>query len=142
MDLLIILRDALGSSVMGGLLTAIDAKKAGLDVAVLATQEALAALASGTFAWPRELAPQRVRFAMCDRAAKLGVPVAGSGQGKQLDVRGTVRLARENAVAIHACPIWSALLGLDGALPEGLVALERSALPAFLTSAKQVIGAL
>ncbi len=142
MDLLLISRDALGSSVLGTLLTAVDAKKAGLDVAVLATQEALAAFARGTFEWPRELAPQSVRFPMCDRAAKLGVPVLGSGQGRQLDARGAVRLACEAGVTLLACPIWSALLGLDGALPEGFQPVERAALPALLTGAKQVIGTL
>ncbi|MFN7956271.1 MAG: hypothetical protein U0610_31480 [bacterium] len=141
MDLLIILRDALASSVMGGMLAAIDAKQSGLSVGVLVTQEALAGLAGGTLAWPRELAPQGVRFPMCDRAAQLGVPVAGSGQGRRLDARATVRQASEAGVALYACPLWSALLGL-AAPPDGFTAIDRADLPKLLTNAKRVIGTL
>ncbi len=139
MDLLIILRDALASSVMGGMLAAIDAKQAGLSVGVLVTQELLAGIAGGTLSWPRELAPQMVRFPMCDRAAKLGVPVAGSGQGRRLDARATVRQAADAGVVLYACPLWSALLGLT-APPEGFTPLDRTDLPKLLTDAKRVIG--
>ena len=78
---------------------------------------------------------------MCDRAAKLGVPVAGSGQGRRLDARATVRQAADAGVVLYACPLWSALLGLT-APPDGFTAIERADLPKLLMDAKRLIGTL
>ncbi len=52
MDLLLIVRDALASSVASNLLTAIQAKEAGGEVGVLFTQEALAAAVLAAAARP------------------------------------------------------------------------------------------
>lgn len=142
MDLLLILRDALASSLIGSVLAAVDAKRSGREVGVLVTQEALAALARGTFGWPRELAGPELRLAMADRAEALGLALTTKGDGRQIDARAVVALARKTGVPLYACPIWSALLGLEGALPDGLQALERAALPALLVSAKRVVGSL
>ena len=74
MDLLVILRDALASSLIGGLLLALNAREAGREVGVLFTEEALAALARGSFEWPRELSGQEMRLRLADGGAALGVP--------------------------------------------------------------------
>ena len=140
MDLLLILRDALASSLVGGLLTAINAKKAGREVAVLITQEALAAVARGTFGWPRELAGAEMRLGMAERGAAAGLPVLGRGEGRQLDAKGLISQAREAGVILYACPIWSSLLGLEGKLPDGLQTLEPAAVTGLIQEAKQVVG--
>lgn len=142
MDLLLILRDALASSFVGSLLTAIRARQDGSEVAVLVTQEALAALARGSLAWPRELSGQENRWTLADRGAELGVPVSARGEGRQLDARRLTLQARDAGVVLYACPIWVSLLDLDGELPEGLSGLEPAALIDLLRDAKAVIGTL
>ena len=142
MDLLLILRDALASSVVGGLLLAMEARKTGRRVGVLVTQEALAALARGSFGWPRELAGQQMRLAMADRAAEADVPLSGRGEGRQIDAKALVARAHEAGVVLYACPIWSSLLGLEGKLPDGLVSLDAAALCGLIQDAKRVVGTL
>ena len=91
MDLLLIVRDALASSLIGGLLVAIEAREAGREVGVLVTQEALAALARGSFGWPRELSGQHMRLRMADRGAAADLPLLGRGEGRQLLHEGLLR---------------------------------------------------
>jgi len=141
MDLLLIVRDALASSVASNLLTAIEAKAAGRQVGVLFTQEALAAAAHGTFAWPRELSGQEMRLGIADRGAAAGLPLLGRGEGRQLDVKGLMTRARDAGVILYACPLWSALLGLSDRLPQGLQGLEHDAALRLIQEAKQVVGA-
>ena len=90
--------------------------------------EALAALARGSFGWPRELAGQEMRLALADRAAEAGVPLTARGEGRQIDTKGLVAQAREAGVVLYACHIWSSLLGLQGKLPDGLESLDEAAL--------------
>ncbi len=142
MDLLLILRDALASSLVGGLLTAVEAKTAGQEVAVVLTQEALAALARGSFQWPRELSGQEMRLLLADRGAAAGLPLLGKGEGRQLDVKALVARTAAAGVPLYACPVWSALLALDAQLPDGLQALDKQAFLNIVGSAKTIIGTL
>ncbi|MBI4515762.1 MAG: hypothetical protein HY699_08100 [Deltaproteobacteria bacterium] len=143
MDLLLIQRDALASSLVGSLVLAINAKAAGQEVGVLFTQAALAALARGSFDWPRELSGQELRLLLADHAARVGAPVCGGrGDGRQLDAKALVARARDAGVVLYACPIWSALLGLDGGLPQGLQPLDAAGLLELIHAAKTVIGSL
>jgi peroxiredoxin family protein len=142
MDLLVILRDALGSSLAGGLLTAIQARKAGSEVGVLVTQEALAALARGSFGWPRELSGQANRLGLADRGAAAGIPLLGRGEGRQLDPRGLVQQAREAGVVLYACPIWASLLSLEDELPQGLAPVVDGDVARLILGASRVVGAL
>lgn len=142
MDLLLILRDALASSLVGGLLTAVEAKTAGQEVAVVLTQEALAALARGSFQWPRELSGQEMRLLLADRGGAAGLPLLGKGEGRQLDVKALVARATAAGVPLYACPVWSALLGLDDQLPDGLRALDKQAFLNVVRSTKTIIGTL
>jgi hypothetical protein len=142
MDLLLILRDALASSVVGGLLLAMETRKTGREVGVLITQEALAALAGGSFGWPRELSGQEMRLGLADHAAAAGLPPSGRGQGRQIDVKGLFARAREVGVVLYACPIWSALLGLEEKLPDGLERLDAAALCSLIRDSGRVVGSL
>lgn len=139
MDALVILRDALASSVVGGLLFAIEARKAGQTVGVLFTQEALAALARGCLTWPRELTGQEARLALADRGAALGVPLTARGEARQLDAKGLAAKAAEAGVPLYACPIWTGLLGLDRP-PTGLQSLDTAGVLALIRDARHVIG--
>jgi peroxiredoxin family protein len=142
MDLLLILRDALASSLVGGLLVATAARKSGREVAVLFTQEALAGLARGSFEWPRELSGQEMRLRMADAAKSGGLPVRGRGEGRQIDARALVSGAAEAGVVLYACPIWSSLLGLEGELPEGLRKVDPDGVADLIRDARQVVGTL
>lgn len=142
MDLLLILRDALASSLVGSLLTAVNARKAGQEVGVVFTQEALAAMALGSFEWPRELSGQEMRLIMADRGADAGLPLLGRGEGRQLDAKGLISQAQEAGVTLYACPIWSSLLGLEDRLPHGMEALDTAAVLGLIQDAKRVIGTL
>lgn len=142
MDVLLIVRDALASAVVGTLLTARDAHDAGRRVGVLLTGEALAAFARGTFAWPRELAGQAMRLTLADRGGKdLGLPLTAKGEARQLDAKALVAATAATGIPIYACPIWSALLGLD-ATPPGCTALDRAGLTRLLGESGKVVGAL
>jgi predicted peroxiredoxin len=142
MDLLLILRDALASSLVGSLLTALNAREAGKKVGVLITQEALAAVAVGSFEWPRELSGQELRLTMADRGAARGVPLLGRGEGRQLDAKGLISKAQEAGVELYACPIWTSLLDLEGKIPDGIQRLETAGLSGLIQDARQVVGTL
>ncbi len=142
MDLLLILRDGLASSVTGGLLVALSAREAGRRVGVLFTQEALAAAVRGSFAWPRELSGQEMRLTMADRGAASGLPLLGRGEGRQLDVKGLISKAQEAGVVLYACPIWCSLLGVEDKLPAGFEAVDTAGLLELVEDAKKVVGTL
>ncbi len=142
MDMVLIVRDALASALVGTLLIARDAQTGGARVAVLVTGEALAALANGTFAWPRELAGQTMRLGLADRgSAALGLPLLAKGEGRQLDPKALLAATVAAGVTVFACPIWSTLLGLD-APPSGLTSLDRPGLTRLLAEAGKVVGTL
>lgn len=142
MDLVFIVRDALASALLGTLLVARDAHAAGKSIAVLVTGEALAAVAGGTFGWPRELAGQTMRLGLADRGGNaLGLPLVAKGEGRQLDAKALLATTIADGVAVFACPLWSALLGLDGP-PPGLSALDRPGLTRLLAEAGKVVGSL
>ena len=141
MDLMLIVRDALASALVGTLLTARDARAAGRDARVLVTGEALAAVAGGTFAWPRELAGQAMRLALADRGKALGLPLTAKGEARQLDAKALLAETAAGGVPVYACPVWSALLGLASP-PAGLTAIERPDLARLIGEARTVVGAL
>ncbi len=142
MDLLLIVRDALGSSLVSTLLAAREARKAGQEVAVVVTEEALAAVARGSFQWPRELSGQEMRLLIADRGAKTGLPLLGKGEGRQLDVKALIPHAAEAGVRLYACPIWTALLGLEGKLPDSLRPLDAQGFLDLVRTSAKIIGTL
>ncbi len=142
MDLLFILRDATGSSAISTLTAARDAGEAGHEVAVLVTQGALSALASGSFEWPRALSGPPMRMALAVAGKGLKLPVAGRGAAKTLDPKALVREVSRAGVPLLACPTWAALLGIEDALPEGLEAVSAEGVTKLLADAGQVVGSL
>jgi hypothetical protein len=142
MDLLLILRDALASSLAGTLLVAIEGVKTGRTVGVLFTEEALAALLNGTFSWPRELSGQEIRWTMADQGASHGLPVSARGQGRQLDVKGLIHQAHEAGVLLYACLLWDSLVSRDSNLPDHIQGVDTSSVVKLLSEAKTVVGSL
>ena len=141
MDVLLVVRDALASALIGSTLTARAARDAGRDVAMLVTGEALAALAGGSFGWPRELAGQAKRLALADRGKALGLPLTAKGEARALDPRALLAESLSAGVVAYACPIWSELLGIT-APPAGLTALDRAGLTRLLAETGKVVGSL
>jgi predicted peroxiredoxin len=145
MDMLFICRDALASSLISNLLLAIEAKRAGVDVGVVFTQEALQAVAGGNFNWPSELTGQETRYKVTDNAAAMGLnlpTMGGRGEGRQIDVPKIIPMAKEAGVPMFACPLWEGLLGLKGKLPEGVKEMDVAAILSALREAKTIIGSL
>lgn len=141
-DVLLILRDAIASSVVGTVQAAMEARRAGKEAAVLITQEALAAVVRGSFAWPRDLSGQEMRLGIASRAATLGLPIMGRGEGRQIDARAMIPLALEAGVRLFACPLWTELLGLEKDLPPGVELLEATQAQELIANARTVIGTL
>ena len=140
MDILLICRDALASSLLGNLLMAVEAHKAGKKIAVMFTEEALAALSTGAFLWPQALQAQPIRLAMANNASDLDIPIMLRGEGRQVNALGMVEKARQAGVPMYACPTWSQLLDVKGKLPEGIDEMDLPTALKTLGEAKQVIG--
>jgi peroxiredoxin family protein len=140
MDLVFICRDALASSLLGNLVLAMEAQKAGSKVAVLFTQEALNALDGGAFLWPQGLQGQRTRLTMATNAPAMDIPVMMRGEGRQVNALDMVEKARQAGVPMYACPVWSQLLDLKGRLPTGVAEMDLPTALKTLGEAKRVIG--
>ncbi len=142
MDCLFIVRDALASALVGALVVAREAHRAGRAVGIVITGEALAAVAGGTFGWPRELAGQSMRLGLADRGGQeLGLPLLAKGEARQLDPKGLLAVTIADGVPVYACPVWSTLLGL-ATPPAGLTAIDRPGLVRLLAEAGKVVGSL
>ena len=144
MDLLLIVRDALASALIGTLLAARDAHAAGRTVAVLVTGEALAAAARRHLRAGRASSPaNRMRLGLADRGSKeLGVPLLAKGEGRQLDPKALL-VATAAADGLTRLRV-SHLVGAPR--PRGAArrarALDRPGLARLLAEAGKVVGSL
>ncbi|HXG42398.1 MAG TPA: hypothetical protein VNL95_06725 [Dehalococcoidia bacterium] len=142
MDLLILLRDAQTSSLLDAFFLARQGKRRGQEVAIVLTQEALVAVASGTYGWPRELSGQHMRYAMADAGSQMGLPVKGRGEGRQLDWRALLDRAAEEGIPIYGNLHWLELTGLRERLPASVRPIGGDELMDLLESSKRIIGTL
>ncbi len=144
MDILLICRDSLANSLISNLVTAMEARKAGGDVEVLFTSEALVTVCGeAVYYWPPQLKDQFMRYTMADNAQAVGLPTrGGKGDARQIDIRGVIAMAVEAGVPMFACPPWVGLLGLKGKLPKGMAEIDMPAMIGKIKEAKQVIGVL
>ena len=143
MDLLLIARDGLANSVASIMLTALEAKKAGVDVGVLFTQEALRCVAGeGVLRWSPGLTGQELRLRIADVAIAANLPISGGkGEGRELEPLALLESAKKAGVAVYACPLWTRLLKLER-LPDGIKVMEQAQLVKALVDTKKVIGTL
>jgi peroxiredoxin family protein len=128
-DLVIICRDGLVNSYISSLVAAMESKKAGTDVAVVFTQEALYALAEKKFRFSESL--EEISKKIEENAKKVGL------SANPLEL---VKAAKDAGVKLLACPAWSDLLEVRDKLPEELEIPELSELLGIIGGAKQVIG--
>lgn len=141
MDILFICRGAWASTLITSLTLAMEARKDSSDVAILFTEEALAALSDGYFRWPQALTGQEMRWKMADNASKAGLPTyGGRGQARRIDVWASITKAKESGIRMFASPLWVTLLGLSGNLPEGLDELSKADESKMLKEATVIIG--
>jgi hypothetical protein len=116
MDVLIIAKDGSLNSILTNVLLAMDAKKAGVDVGVLFSQEALAALMDRKFyEMPEGLKKHSKEIAENASAAGLALPK------EPADVVG---LAATAGIPMFACPAWGPLLGVAGKIPSQITPLD------------------
>jgi predicted peroxiredoxin len=143
MDLMLICRDGLANSFASNLLSAIDAKKAGMDVGIIFTQEALRCVAGeAPLRWSPALSGQEMRLRIADTALAQGLPIlGGKGEGRELDAIALIAQAKEAGVSLFGCPLWAEFLGYDQ-LPEGITILEHEDALKQLGEAKKIIGTL
>ena len=140
MDVLFLCSRGTVDAILSNVYLAREAKKAGKDVGIAFAGEAVMALAGEAMLWPRGLQDVAIRWAMADNGKELGLPLTGRGDGRQLDRRGLLGLAKEAKVALYACPPWVALLGVQSRLPEGVAAVSEAEMVTMLTEAKRVVG--
>ena len=124
MDLVFICKDGDFGSLLTNFIDAITAKRSGMDVGIIVTQEALAAIATGEMR-PR---PTLDDYTNQDVFRNLGLP---------LDRDGLLTAARDAGVPIIACGGWTAALGLEEKLPDGVNVGE---IVSTILEAKKVIG--
>lgn len=138
--MLFICRDALEDSVIGNVGLAMEAQKAGSDVAVVFTGEALAALAGQALGWSPLFTDRKARITISRNAAAMGIPVAHARDNRWTDLSRLLDAAREAGVMLLACPLWSRVLALDGKLPPQVMEIDMAAWLRELGEAKTIIG--
>lgn len=142
MDTILICRDALENSVIGNVAIAIEEKKAGHDVGILFTQEALAALAGESFNWSPLFKGRDARIKISLNASAMGLEVASVQDKRWTDLLRLLKAAKEAGISLLACPIWSQILGVDGQLPAEITAIDKATLLKELSESKTIIGGL
>ena len=140
MDTILICRDALENSVVGNVALAMEAKKAGQDVGILFTEEALAALAGESFGWSPLFQNRDARIKISRNATAMGVEIADVKDNRWTDISRLLSSASGAGIKLMACPIWSQILAVDGKLPPQLTSIDSAALLKELKEAKIIIG--
>ncbi|RLG38379.1 MAG: hypothetical protein DRN91_02835 [Candidatus Alkanophagales archaeon] len=126
-DIVVICRDGMVNSYISSLIAAIETKKAGGDVAVIFTQEALVALAERKF----RLAPllEGYKSKIEENAKKLGLAA---------DPVALVKAAKDAGVRLIACPAWVGLTEIK--VPAELETPDVAEVLRIIGEAKKVIG--
>jgi len=140
MDMILICRDALENSLVGNVAMALEAKKAGQDVGILFTEEALAALAGESFGWSPLFQSRDARIKISRNATAMGVEVADVKDNRWTDLSRLLTSASGAGVRLIACPIWSQILAVDGKLPAQLTSLDSATMLKELEEARIIIG--
>ena len=140
MDMILICRDAVEDSVIGNVAVATEAKKAGQDVGILFTQEALAALAGEAFGWSPLFRNRDARIKISANATVMGLEIADVKEKRSTDLFRLLKSVNEVGIKLMACPIWSRLLNVDGKLPQEIKSMDTSIMLKMLHEAKIVIG--
>ena len=129
MELLLICRDALENSIIGNLLVALEEKKAGADVGILFTQEALASLAGQSLDWSPLFRDRDTRAKIAKNAKSMGIPLAHAKDARQTDTYQLLKAAKEAGVNLMAFPAWAGLFGIQEQITWGVTPTYSGAHP-------------
>jgi len=138
--MILICRDAVENSVVANVAMALEAKKAGQDVGILFTEEALAALAGQSFGWSPLFQNRDARIKISRNATAMGVEIANEKDNRWTDISRLLTSASKAGIKLIACPIWSKILAVDGNLPPQITAISSADLLKELKKAKIIIG--
>lgn len=140
MDTLFICRDALANSLISNLVLAMEARKAGADVGVMFTEEALAALGGQTWAWAQLMSDRDTKMAIARSAKKMNIPMVSAKDARQIDTKILLESADKNGVRLMACPLWNSLLSLEEKLPSFIEIMDFDVALKTFSESKTVIG--
>ncbi|MDY6908002.1 MAG: hypothetical protein SV910_07225 [Chloroflexota bacterium] len=140
MDIILICRQAEEDSVIGNVALALEARRAGADVGIIFTEEALAALAGESFNWSPLFRNRDARIKISRNSTAMGVEVSDFKDNRWTDLHRLLAQASGAGVRLIACPIWSKILAVDGRLPAIITSMESAAMLTELKEAKTVIG--
>ncbi|HWO93821.1 MAG TPA: hypothetical protein VNL92_03575 [Dehalococcoidia bacterium] len=140
MTIVLLWKDGTEDSLLGNLALAIESKKAGEDVTVIVTEEALAAMAGKGYTWSQALKDRPSRMTILKAAKELGLPYHRDFDPRWTEPAKLVDAAHQAGIRLVADPIWVKLLGLDGNLPEAVERIETSDMLKTLREASVVVG--
>ena len=140
MEMLLICRDAREDVLLSTVVMAMEAKKAGAEVGILFTGEAIAALSGRSFNWSPLLQDRDTRMGVSRTAKEMGYPLASPRDARWTKPLQLLPAAGEAGVRLMACPLWTKLLNVDEKLPKELERLDMAAVIRELRQAHKVIG--
>ena len=140
MDIMLICRDALENSVISNIAMAMEAKKNGSNAGVVFTQEALVALAGGSFRWSPLMENRDTKIKVSKNATAMGIQIASEKDKRWTDIYRLLRSAKEAGISLMACPLWSQLLQVEGKLPPEISTVDSQTLFKEMNQAKTIIG--
>lgn len=136
----LVCRDARADSLIGNITIGLQLKDQGTDVAVVFTGESLKAFAGEVFLWPPLLNNRPAQVEIARGGTAMGLEITAEFDKRWLDTDRLIKQAVAKGLPLIACPIWTKILGLEGALPSYLDRVEAQGFLSSLTSAQQVIG--
>lgn len=142
MNILIICRDGLYTSLINSLSLAILLQKNGEKVKVIFTGEALYGLCNNTIIFPYSLSGVEIKKTISEKAALLGLSLQSDRDPKLIDIKKLLIQTKESGVQLWACPIWSTLLKLESKLPQGISHINIEKLLDEINSSDKIIGTL
>ena len=128
-ELMMICKGRHVNSLVTNLFVAMEAKKAGVDVAVLLTESTLTAITERSFELSALLRPHANKIA--ENMKNMGLPA---------DPLELVKATKDAGVPIYACPAWVGLLDLKGKLPPEITEIDLPTALKAIGEAKKVIG--
>ena len=141
MDMILICRDGMENSVIGSVAMAMEAKKAGQEVGIIFTEEALACLGGqAAFRWSPGFRDRYSRINALRNATAMGMETGNPKDARWSDLSRLLKQAKGAGVNLMACPIWSQILAVDGNLPPEVAPIDRPTLLKELQQAKVILG--
>lgn len=140
MAVALVWKDGTEDSLLGSLSLAMEWRKAGEDVTVIVTEEALAALAGRGLAWSDALKDRASRMRILKGARELGLAYHRDFDARWTEPAKLLAQARQAGVRLLADPVWVTLLAADGSLPDFLERTDTAGLLRTLRESSPLIG--